>query len=141
MIRTTQQNNPTRRIAVIQIPRPQRARMGSIGPGSAAPVLAWTTIEDAAPDSSANWLSYKLMEQARARETTPGTLSYTPASDTPDPNVAPWNSWRSPDVAATAQDLAAPPLPDHSTVWLMIGILVATASATYLLNTATSGRR
>jgi hypothetical protein len=140
MIRSHEQGTPKRRIAVIEIHRPQRARMGSIGPAP-PPVLAWTTISDEPADSSANWLSMKLLEQARARQTTPGTLTYTPASDTPAPNVAPWNSWLMPNCDPTSADATpAPPAPsvagtsDYPKVWLAIGLITAAASLTYLFN-------
>jgi hypothetical protein len=109
--------------------------MGSVGQ-PLPPVLAWSTISDEAPDSSANWLSYKLQEQARARETTPGTLTYTPANDTPSWNVAPWNSWISPNC--DPGQLAAPtPAPrDYTKLWLLFGGLTAAASLLYIANTA-----
>jgi len=154
MIHHTPEGQPKRRIAVIQVPRPQRARMGSIGsgyPASGGRAIAWTTISDATPDSSDNWMSLKLREQARARETTPGSLSYTPASDTPAPNVAPWNSWANPNCGLLPQQqaptrrAAAPAAPEptegkESKLWLIVGLLGAAASATYLFNAAT-GRR
>ena len=59
MIRSRLEGPPRRRLAVIALPQAQRARLGSIGEAPAAPV-AWTTISDEAPESSANWLSYVL---------------------------------------------------------------------------------
>lgn len=128
--------------------------MGSIGNGQPArtSAIAWTTISDEPADSSANWMSSKLLEQARARETTPGTLNYTPASNTPAQNVAPWNSWLTPNCwpppqagggAAPATDdsaIRAAAVPGPSRLVLVFGALVAAASATYLINSV-SGRR
>lgn len=140
MIRQTQ-GNPARRIAIIKMPRPQRARMGSIR-AEPPPPIGWTTITDEAPDSSANWLSYVLMGQARTRENTPGTLTYTPASDTPGQNVAPWNNWLSPNCppAAAAPDATAAASPDYSKLLIVFGLVGAAAAATYLVNSA-GGRR
>jgi len=151
MIHTTQQGTPKRRIAVVQVPRPQRARMGSIGPGFAGSSsaggsrVAWTTISDAPPDSSQNWLSLKLREQARARETTPGSLAYTPASSTPRQNTPPWNSWSMPNCGPfneppPAEQPAAAPPDKKEKLWLAIGLLGAAASLTYLMSRATDRR-
>lgn len=103
--------------------------------------VAWTTISDEAPDSSANWLSYKLMEQATARDTTPGTLTYTPANNTPGMNVAPWNSWLSPNCppagympAPATADPGTAMAGDHSNLWLLFGGVAAAAGALYIAN-------
>ena len=143
MIRTNPaQGNPARRIAVIQIPRAQTARLGYIRPAP-PPVTAWTTISDEPPDSSANWISYILMGQARTRETTPGTLTYTPTSDTPAANVAPWNSWLSPncppngaeaDASAAAPATAAPAgAAGLNPFWVGVGIAASLAAFAYSL--------
>lgn len=124
--------------------------MGSIGPAP-PPAIAWTTISDETPESSANWLSYKLTEQAVARQTTPGTLSYTPASDTMPQNVAPWNSWISPNCPLPGlgpTPVTAPPAPVSPfagvqpftrVLFLGLGILGGLASAKYLASG--NGRR
>lgn len=91
---------PKRRIAVIAMPRPQKARLGSIGPGEPAgygPPLGWTTISDMQPESSANFMSTVISRQQNAVLNTPGTLRYTPAATQPAPNVPPWNSWLQPN--------------------------------------------
>lgn len=141
---------------MVQMARPQSARLGSIRPGAAgygasadaggqliglSPVVAWTTISDEAPDSSANFMSVVLQRQAAARQSTPGTLNYTPASDTPAANVTPWNSWLSPNcplpgsVPATATDAATAASADNgmSKFWAVVGLLGAAASTVYLL--------
>lgn len=77
------------------------------------------------------------MEQARTRETTPGTLTYTPASETPGMNVAPWNSWLSPNCPpATAAPPDAIPARDFSKLFLLFGAVTAAAALTYLVNSA-----
>jgi hypothetical protein len=131
MIHTTAKGTPKRRIAIIAMPRPQRARMGSIG-AAPPPAISWTTLSDETPDSSANWMSYTLMQQATAREATPGTLTYTPANNTPAPNVAPWNSWLSPNCPPA--DAAAKPKPDYTKLWLLFGGITATAGLLYIAN-------
>lgn len=137
MIRATSFNPPKRRIAVIEIPRPQRARLGSIRNGDPSPIVAWTTLTDEAPESSANWMSLILTQQAQTRQTTPGTLVYTPASDTPQQNVAPWNSWLQPNCPpgtaadATATDPAAPRA--VSKLLLLFTGITAAAAAAYLM--------
>lgn len=144
MIRTAEQGNPKRRIAIIAIPRPQKTRLGVIRTGWPArdTTEAWTTIADETPDSSANWISYKLMDQAVARQTTPGTLTYTPASATPAQNVAPWNSWLSPNCPPQpyADDSGAVigTAKGRSWLWIAAGILGGVASLKYI---ATNGRR
>ena len=148
MIRTTQPGNQKRRLAVIAIPRPQQARLGVIRTGWPArdTTEAWTTISDEEPDSSANWLSYQMTQQAAARQTTPGTLVYTPASSTPAENVAPWNSWISPNCPAPSATVptstSTTKLPGKNWLWLLVGGLGAAASAVYLYQSAEyKGRR
>jgi hypothetical protein len=81
-----------RRIAVIDLPRFQKARLGSIGTPP-PPVFSWTPTRPQEPSSADNWIAYIIQRQNRASETTPGTLTYTPAPLTFDPVIAPWNSW------------------------------------------------
>lgn len=148
MIHTTHNPTPARRLAVIEIPRPQRSRMGSIGDGYPArdTTIAWTTIEDAEPSTSDNWLADLLSRQAYARNTTPGTLTYTPASATPAPNVAPWNSWLQPNCgdgsgappASPTQmngvtPSSSPGAETTSKLWLGIGLFTAAAYAAYVM--------
>ncbi len=141
MIHTTE-GTQKRRIAVIAVPRPQRARMGYIRQGGPVPAgTPWTTIAFETPDSSAGWISTQLLQQAQARQTTPGTLSYTPASVTPAPNVSPWNSWLSPncpDGSTTAADSSGAPITPagRSWLWAIVGVLGAAASAVYLYENA-----
>ncbi len=100
---------------------------------------AWTTISDATPDSSDNWLSYKMMEQARARSVTPGTLTYTPASTTPAPNVAPWNSWLTPNGFDCAGSTGSGGPQTSKLLWFA-GILGGAASLVYLMGQAKKGK-
>jgi hypothetical protein len=144
MIRHTDSGAPRRRLAIIQTARPQSARLGSVGPAPPAPV-AWTTISTSVPDTSASWLSYKLMEQSHARETTPGTLVYSPADDTPAPVVAPWNSWSVAGCTTyTAQQLAqlgiqqppaaTTPAADYTKAFLAMAGIGTVAALAYLLS-------
>ena len=135
---------PKRRIAVIEMPRPQRARMGSIGYGNPARdgAVAWTTISDEAPESTGNFMSSVIAKQNLARTTTPGTLTYTPANNTPAGNVAPWNSWLQPNCGASGSSTAATApaaasadtsvTPSRSPWFIALGLIGALASAKYL---------
>jgi len=141
MIRSHNEGTPKRRIAIIQMPRPQRARMGSIGPVPPPPT-AWTTISDETPESSANWIASIMQRQATARETTPGTLTYTPAATTPAPYVAPWNSWLSPNCPPAGATAAPEPATVKPTKWwLILGAIGAAASLKYLLSDEKEERR
>lgn len=157
---------PSRRIAVIGIPRPQPARLGRLGiirDGSIDPINgpeAWTTISDQVPDSADNFLSSVIQSQNAAILKTPGTLTYTPASITPGQNVAPWNSWLQPNCYpdatgnTTGADGSTTPANGDtnqnagalnsgsgpSPLWWIVGLLGAAASATYLYETATRRR-
>lgn len=145
MIRTRSAIIPTRRIAVIEMPR-RAARIGTIRSATLPLrdyVVGWSTVNDEPPESSGNFLSTVLAQQDQARLNTPGTLDYTPASDTPTPNVAPWNSWQSPncpaDVPAWTPDGATPAAPPAEPggvpfVWAIAGILAAAAAAKYVFS-------
>jgi hypothetical protein len=146
MIRTNHlAGPPKRRIAVIAMPQPQKARLGSIGPGNPAgygPPVAWTTISDEAPESSANFISSVISRQAVAVLKTPGTLNYTPAPSGPAPNVPPWNSWLQPNCPPDASAAEQSPLASVATsnaFWVGVGLLTSAAAAMYLLN-GTKGR-
>lgn len=164
MIRTNYfQPAPTRRIGVIALPRPQQARLGRLGVirNALPPPVAWTTISDQVPDSADNFLSSVIQSQNAAILATPGTLTYTPASNTPAQNVAPWNSWLQPNcypdptgpsdqsagapdatgaAPATNQPRSALNSGSPSPFWLIVGILGAAASATYLYEQTTRRR-
>jgi hypothetical protein len=142
MIRTDRlQGPPTRRIAVIAMPRPQRARLGIIRPGDPAgygPPLAWTTISDMQPESSMNFISSVIARQALAVQATPGTLTYTPAPAGPAPNVPPWNSWLQPNCAPSAAGsspvtAALAAAAGNDAFWIGAGLAAAAAGALYLL--------
>lgn len=112
-----------RRIAVIQIPRAQKSRLGWIrnqnwiaGPNTTA-LNSWTPVTDMMPVLQANsssvtadeWQGFILQRQARAALQTPGTLVYTPAP--PDPSgatiEAPWASWSTGDCNPDAGSLTS----------------------------------
>ena len=141
MIRTDRlQGPPTRRIAVIGMPRPQKARLGIIRPGDPSgygPPLAWTTISDMQPESSMNFISSVIARQALAVQATPGSLTYTPAPSGPAPNVPPWNSWLQPncDPAAAGSSPAAviAAAAGNDAFWIGAGLAAAAAAALYLL--------
>jgi hypothetical protein len=144
MIRNTDYRPAARRIAVIQVARPQRARMGSIATAG-DPYRSWTTISDATPDSVDNFQAMTMTRQTRSRQTTPGTLVYTPASDHAAPNVAPWNSWLQPNCFTPAQTAAAAAAAAQTQgnkgLWWIVGVLTAAASATYLYRSASEKGR
>lgn len=99
----------SRRIAVIQIPRAQVSRLGTIraeqwlaGPNTTA-LNAWTPLYDLTQTLARNnssltpeeWQAQLLREQSAASEQTPGTLSYTPAPSGPSGATIspPWSRW------------------------------------------------
>ncbi len=101
---------PQRRIAVIQIPRAQRSRLGWIrsqnwiaGPNTTA-LNSWAPVADLFPVLRKNsssltpdeWQALILQRQALATLATPGTLSYTPAPPYPSGSTieAPWQVWQ-----------------------------------------------
>jgi hypothetical protein len=141
MIRTNPHSIPTRRIAVIAIPRPQQTRLGVIRNGDPAgygPPVAWTTISAEGPESSANFLSSVIARQQAATTSTPGTLTYTPAGTLPTPNVPPWNSWLQPNcppqtpeqaAAAAAASGGSAPL---DLFWTAVGVVTGAAAIAYL---------
>lgn len=144
MTRTHQlQGQPKRRIAVIAMPRPQKARLGSIGPGEPAgygPPLGWTTLNDMQPESSMNFISSVIAKQALAVLQTPGTLSYTPAPTGPPQNVPPWNSWLQPNCPPAAADSG--PAGDAAAIlsatgggsfWLGFGLVASAAFIGYAM--------
>jgi hypothetical protein len=145
MIHSTLHGPPRRRIAVIAVPRPMRARLGRMGiirDGEPATAGVLTTLTDATPDTSDNWIASVIQQQQNALLTTPGTLQYIPAPRTPYPIVAPWNAWGtfncdagSPAIAplvpvAANGDPAQPPC-TLSRLFLMMG---AVAGLAWLLN-------
>jgi len=143
MIRQTTIPTNQRRIAIVKRPRPHQARLGMIRAG-VLPLrdntVAWATISDSTPDSSDNWLSTILMQQSQARLATPGTLTYTPASTTPAPAVAPWNSWAQPNCGDTGAaqigvDNASPGAPSDSLFWKIVGASAIAASAVFITKT------
>lgn len=130
------------------MPRPQRARMGVIRSGDPArdTAVAWTTLSDEPADSSAAFLSSVIANQNYAVTSTPGTLTYTPANNTPAPNVAPWNSWLQPNCGPDGSGSSgpAPATPDAQTgvapartvnpLYVVLGLIGGLASAKYLFS-------
>jgi len=152
---------PARRIAIMEIPRTERMRLGrvgSIGPGpttySGLDVYSGvypSMRPKQAPSYEDQWMGTILQRQSTARETTPGTLSYTPAPATEPPvNLASWNSWAGPCSTFGASGPAAPSaalqpltLPSASKFWIYVAAgLGAAASAAYLYESLSrEGRR
>lgn len=144
MIRNHFNDPPRRRLAVVELPRPQRARLGHLGvirDGAAFPsrdtAAAWTTTSPELPESSGNFMASVISAQNANSTTTPGTLTYTPAQSTPAPNVAPWNSWQQPNclppgiaIASGPNPQAAAMVPASSTsAWLILAGLVGGLAA------------
>jgi hypothetical protein len=99
MIRSNPVVTPTRRIAVIGIPRPQQTRLGMIRPAAYGQPAGWTTLNTEGPESSSNFLANAMIRQHTATQQTPGTLLYTPACTVPPMNLAWWNSYTGPTMA------------------------------------------
>lgn len=147
MIRDSSFRPEARRIAVVKVQRPLKARIGTIGtaPPGRTSVTSWTPTAPAPADSSANWMSFILAQQNHARIVTPGTLSYTPASTTPAPNTAPWNSWIQPNCepgatpATPGVDTSPGPATNagSSIFWKLLGILGGAAASVYLIRSMT----
>lgn len=160
MIHTTMHGPATaarRRIAVLEIPRTEAMRLGRIGTIRAEPFaldngqsaygidafsgVYPTVTNDQAPSTAAQWIASVVQAQANARETTPGTLSYTAAPDTgPGPAVPPWVSWAGPCAtgvpAAGSGGSTAGRNHEHKFwLWLAAG-LGAAGSAVYLFDKA-----
>lgn len=98
-----------RRIAVVQIPRAQKSRLGWIrsaqwvaGPDTSS-LNTWVPVSDLTTNLIANsssvtpeeWQATILQAQNLRQQQTPGTLAYTPAPPTPSGATieAPWQSW------------------------------------------------
>jgi|SRR6185295_16068264 len=148
---------PRRRIAVIQIPRAQRSKLGAIraqnwiaGPNTTA-LNSWTRVHDMIPVLMRNsssvtadeWQALVLQAQQQAALQTPGTLAYTPAPSLPSGATieAPWTSWQTDDCNPNAGSLVslgapspavAPPEFDYSKWAVVAGIIGAAASLMYL---------
>lgn len=154
-----------RRIGVIQIPRAQRSRLGTIrseewisGPNTTSlstltPVsdLMPVMLQNASSTTPEQWMASILQRQAAAVLQTPGTLTYTPAPPNPSGATieAPWASWQTGDCNPAAGSLtplgvtspaaaAAGALTGESdNTWLIIaGLIGAAASLVYLKNSA-----
>jgi hypothetical protein len=160
-----------RRIAVVEIPRSASNRLGRIGSirnydWNTIPEVAPLTDEpyltaqpftasgavDKTPPTTAAWLARIISAQSHYRETTPGTLTYTPAPTIPAPPVARWNSWAGPcdgGIPATstssgsggASSSTTAPAAGFSapTLLYVAAAIGAAASLAYIFNTAVSG--
>lgn len=171
MIRHRNTNHQARRIAVVEIPRSPETRLGRIGSirdydWTLVPSVAVMNVEpyapqqpftatgqrDMTPRTSSAWMAEILARQANQRESTPGTLTWTP-TPTPKPNIsAPWNSWAGPcpPAAVMTSTTAAPD--DASTsgngsvcgqvprLFCVAAGLAGLASVAYMLNTLFSGK-
>lgn len=96
------------------------------------------------PTSSA-WVAQIVARIAAKRASTPGTVSYTPVPAPPE-NVARWNSWAGPCAAAqsvASATAAGMPTPNRTVPALITiaAVLGAAASAAYLLNGLSNGRK
>lgn len=173
MMHTLRGPNPTRRIAVVEIARGRNNRLGRIGSirdydWSTIPAIAPLTNEpylpaapttktgsvDNAPPTSAAWMAQILQRQSDQRESTPGTLTYTPVA-APQPNtVARWNSWAGPcppNQTSTIANSGAAPSSNGGgggasgmnvpALVYIAAALGAAASAAYLLNSLLDGRK
>jgi hypothetical protein len=150
MIHSTLHGPPAarRRIAVLEIPRTDRTRLNGIGTIRSESTTFGgldlysgvypTVTNDEAPSTAAQWQASIVQAQANARETTPGTLTYTPAPPTgPRANVAPWNSWAGPCATGSAPSSGATTGSSSSRnehrFWLLLAAgLGAAGSAVYL---------
>lgn len=160
MIRTTHPQDLKRRIAVIDVPRRQSARLGVIRQGGSLidrrNAAGYTTLNWQVPDNAQAWMAQIVQRQQDAQQNTPGTLVYTPANNTPMQNVAPWNSWVQPNCGTGAPapggaptsggavmpngDPVAASQPPISGLFIAVGLLGAAASAVYLYRSATGAR-
>lgn len=155
MIRSNEAPERRRRIAVVEIPRNELTRLGRLGvirdaattySGIAEYSGVYPTITNEPPSDAARWLAQKVQEQSTARDTTPGTLTYTPAPvGVAAPIVGSWNSWQGPcsgtpgPTISTTPAAAAPS--QHRFLWYLAAGLGAAASAAYLIESAKGRNR
>lgn len=165
---------PARRIAVVEIPRGRNNRLGRIGSireydWNQIPAIAPLTDEPympaqpttatgarmSDPPTSAAWMAEMIRRQSDQRESTPGTLTYTPAPPPQPGVVARWNSWAGPclpsAIASTtgsgdaSSSAAASSSANGTQPWpgilYVAAALGAAASAAYLLNGFMGGRK
>jgi hypothetical protein len=157
---------------VVEVPRGRNNRLGRIGSirdynWSNIPPIASMTDEpylpaaptnasgqvDTSIPTSAAWMAQILQRQSDQRESTPGTLTYTPVTP-PQPNtVARWNSWAGPcppnssAIASPAAVSSGAPSSNGAAGFnvpalvYVAAALGAAASAAYLLNTLMDGRK
>jgi len=177
MIRHQPHPAAARRLAVVEVGRDPLHRLGRVGrvgtirewDWTLVPSLATMNVEpyapqqpftatgqrDMTPRTSSAWMAQIVARQSVQRESTPGTLTWTPTS-TPQANIsAPWNSWAGPcagqrfqstssngangdgaSISAASSGAGQQPVP---TVLYVAAGLGAAAAAAYLLNTLFSG--
>ena len=138
-------STPRRRIAVIEIPQTQRTRLGTIRQGQ--PFVSLVPVGNEPPSNASTWLASVLASQSTTRETTPGTLIYTPAPAAAPSPVAPWNSWAGPCAIAQPSGSGATSsststsTTNHSSLWLIAAALGAAASVAYLIDSGDRAAR
>ncbi len=159
-----------RRIAVIQIPRAQKSRLGWIrsqnwiaGPNTTA-LNSWTPVTDLLPVMQRNsssttpeeWQAFILQDQHRAALQTPGTLMYTPAPAYPSGATieAPWASWSTGDCNPDAGSLTSLGVPSpaveaaaasnyagsDNSKWGMIAAILGAAASLVYLKNSSNRR-
>lgn len=141
-------SEPRRRIGVIQIPRAQKSRLGTIRYGQAGTgpnatnLTAWTTLSNITPGTPEQWQALILDRQRAAQAQTPGTLTYTPAPPNPSGATvqAPWADWNTGECnpqagSITAIGVPAPTVISADTVpeprnsnWLVVAALLGAAA-------------
>lgn len=158
---------PARRIAIVEVPRGAANRLGRIG---TIRDIDWSTIpsiaplsnepwmpaqpydatggQSKAPPTSAQWMAQIVQRQSDRRESTPGTLTYTPSPNAQPATVARWNSWAGPCLQAngtapssTIDDSGAASCGAMARLFYVAAALAGAASAAYLLNTLMDGRK
>jgi hypothetical protein len=158
----TLRGEPRRRIAVIQIPRGQRSRLGIIrsenwvagpnttGLNSLVPLsdLTTTLMANGSSTTPEEWMAVILQRQAQAQLQTPGTLNYTAAPSPPSGATieAPWASWQTADcnpdagslssIGAQSPAAAAAAGQSDNTWYLIAAAIGAVASLVYLQKSA-----
>ncbi len=139
---------PRRRIAVIEMPRLGRARLGSISQQGTpnSDIVGYTTISDMVPATADHWQAFILQARSLHHQQTPGTLQYTPhPQGYPPPVTGPWNTWGTSAKCSTpASGSSQPPAAPAATApdgWLkLVATLTGAAAAVYLISELRKGK-